>query len=58
MPMLNNDEIEGHVKFLVRQYVKDQRIKTTDSELATMNSCVALVVNFLQNINDIANRTI
>ncbi len=49
---LGNGDIEGNIMVLVGAYLKGQRVKPEDE--VAIKAGVALAVNLLQNINDIA----
>lgn len=53
MSDLGNKDIDGYVRVIVGSYLKG--VKTRPEDEAMLKTGVALVINLLQNINDIAN---
>ncbi len=49
---MNNKEIDSRVRILVGAYLKDNKIRKEDEPV--IQAGMELVINFLQNLNDIA----
>lgn len=52
MSILGNDDIARHVETLIREYTKNVKIRPEDKHAIIASK--ELVINFLQNLNDLA----